>query len=194
MRRKRHRVHADTASGAEFSTTSVFVTPMLDMAFQILAFFVFTYSPASIEGQFPIQLAQAEAAGEAPNAKPDEKVASEEPTELRPTIFVEARAKERGLLASLRIRTPEGTTMLAMPETGTDELTPAQLLLRSLNSRLVELKKLNPAEDHLTIEGTPSLRWEEMMHVIDACRRVKDPAGKTTHELFPKVNLGYLEQ
>jgi biopolymer transport protein ExbD len=193
MRRKRFRVHADMASGSEFSTTSVFVTPMLDMAFQILAFFVFTYSPTAVEGQFPITLAQGETAGEAPNVKPDQKVASDQPTELRPTIFVEARAKERGKLASIRIRTPDGMTMIS-PPVGGDEADKSEAMLKSLAGRLVELKKQNPSEDRITIEGTPTLRWEELMRVIDVCRRTKAMTSNTSKELFPKVNLGYIEQ
>src|SRR3954453_6965335 len=110
MRSKRHRVRAESAMGNEFSSTSVFVTPMLDMAFQILAFFVFTYSPSAVEGQFPITLAQGEAGGEAVNQKPDERVAAEEVTELKPTLFIEARAKEKGKLGTLRVRTPAGVT------------------------------------------------------------------------------------
>ena len=51
---------------------------MLDMAFQILAFFVFTYNPSAVEGQFPISLAQGETAGDKENKKTDEKVATTE--------------------------------------------------------------------------------------------------------------------
>src|SRR5688572_1991266 len=115
MRSKRHRVRSDSASGKEFSSTSVFVTPMLDMAFQILAFFVFTYSPTAVEGQFPITLAQGEAGGEKANQKPDERVATEEVTELKPTLFVEVRAKEKGKLGTIRIRTPAGVTPVNPP-------------------------------------------------------------------------------
>jgi biopolymer transport protein ExbD len=181
------------ASGSEFSTTSVFVTPMLDMAFQILAFFVFTYSPTAVEGQFPITLAQGETAGEAPNLKPDQRVASDQPTELRPTIFVEARAKEKGKLASIRIRTPDGVTMISPPVSG-DEADKSEAMLKSLATRLLEMKKQNPAEDRITIEGTPTLRWEELMRVIDTCRRTKPLTSTAPQELFPKVNLGYIEQ
>src|SRR5437870_4692776 len=104
MRRRRHRVSHESASGGEFSSTSVFVTPMLDMAFQILAFFVFTYNPAALEGQFPISLAQGETAGEKEN-KTDDKVATDQPTELKSTLFIEARAREKGRLASLKVGT-----------------------------------------------------------------------------------------
>src|SRR5689334_11646917 len=167
MRSKRHRVRSDSASGKEFSSTSVFVTPMLDMAFQILAFFVFTYSPSAVEGQFPIALAQGEQGGDAPS-KPDEKVATEEVTELKPTLFVEARAKEKGKLGSLRIRTPSGVTPITAAANAEDS---TQALLVGLTNKLIELKAQNPTEDRITIEGTPSLHWDEMMKIIDTCRR-----------------------
>jgi biopolymer transport protein ExbD len=194
MRKKRHRVHAESAMGNEFSSTSVFVTPMLDMAFQILAFFVFTYSPTAIEGQFPIALAQGETGGEKPNQKPDERVATEEVTELKPTLFVEVRAKEKGKLGNIRIRTPAGVTPVPAPGGVSDEEERTQGLLMALRDKLVELKAQNPTEDRITIEGTPSLHWNEMMKVVDVCRRTVDARTKQRRELFPRVNLGYINQ
>ncbi|NBY02570.1 MAG: hypothetical protein EBQ87_11400 [Planctomycetes bacterium] len=32
------------------------ITPMLDMAFQLLTFFIFTYNPSGLEGQFDLSL------------------------------------------------------------------------------------------------------------------------------------------
>lgn len=194
MRPRRHRVHADSASGGEFSSVSVFVTPMLDMAFQVLAFFVFVYNPTSIEGQFPITLAQGEQGGEAPRMKPDERVATDEVTELKPTLFVEVRAKEKGRLGSVRVRTPAGVTSLAAPAEAADDTGRTQGLLDALSAKLLDLKTSNPAEDRITIEGTPSLHWDEMIRVIDVCRRVKNSQTNTTRELFPRVNLGYIQQ
>jgi biopolymer transport protein ExbD len=186
MRRRKHRVHTESASGSEFSSTSVFVTPMLDMAFQILAFFVFTYNPSAIEGQFPISLAQGETAGDKENKKTEEKVANE-PTELKSTLFIEARARERGRLGSIRV----GATNV---EPDANEPDRSEGLIKALSKELLELKKNNPAEDRITIKGTPTLKWEEMMRVIDTARRHVDSTTKERRDLFPRISLGAIDQ
>lgn len=193
MRRRRKRVHSDMTTGGEFSSTSVFVTPMLDMAFQILAFFVFTYSPTSVEGQFPIFLAQGDSAGDA-EKKIDEKAATDVLTELRPTIFVEVRAREKGRLGSLQVRAPGEKFPIIVPETVTDDVERSSRMLSALSAKLAELKNQNPTEDRIVIEGTRTLRWEEMMKIIDACRRGSGENNQIGKELFPKVNLGFIDQ
>lgn len=187
MRKRRHRVKADSASGGEFSSTSVFVTPMLDMAFQILAFFVFTYNPSAIEGQFPINLAQAEAGGEEKAPKPEDKVAPDLPTELKSTLFIEVRAMEGGQLRSIKI----GTTEVKPDDSESDK---TEALFKGLSKDLLELKSRNPTEDRITIKGTPTLRWEIMMKVIDAARRHYDPMTRERRDLFPRVSLGAIDQ
>lgn len=186
MRRRRYRVSHDSASGGEFSSTSIFVTPMLDMAFQLLAFFVFTYNPAAIEGQFPISLAQGETAGEKQN-KTDDKVAVDQPTELKSTLFIEARAREKGRLGSLRV----GTSVI---ESDTKETDYTAGLIKSLAKAMLELKKSNPTEDRITIKATPTLRWDELMKVIDTARRQVDPVTKERRDLFPRISLGAMDQ
>lgn len=187
MRRRRHRVGTSSASGGEFSSTSVFVTPMLDMAFQILAFFVFTYQPSALEGQFPISLAQGEAAGDKELTKPQEKVAVDQPTELKSTLFIEARAREKGKLDSLIV----GTTRI-QPDAAEQDRTTA--LINGLAKEMLELKRINPTEERITIKGTPTLRWDEMMRVIDTARRVYDPKTREQRDLFPRIKLGALDQ
>lgn len=185
MRRRRHRVTHES-SGGEFSSTSVFVTPMLDMAFQIMAFFVFTYSPAAVEGQFPISLAQGETAGEKEN-KVDDKVATDQPTELKSTLFIEARAREKGRLGSLRV----GTTVIEPDASEPDHTTG---LIKALGKAMLELKKTNPSEDRITIKGTPTLRWDELMKIIDTARRHVDSVTNERRDLFPRISLGAIDQ
>lgn len=50
MVKKRHR------ESAHFVEPDLPITPMLDMSFQLLAFFVFTFDPAPIEGQIAMSL------------------------------------------------------------------------------------------------------------------------------------------
>jgi biopolymer transport protein ExbD len=184
MRRRHKRYNAD--GGSEFSSTSIFVTPMLDMAFQILAFFVFTYSPTAAEGQFPISLVQGETAGDE-EKKPDEKVSPDQPTELKSTLFIEVRAREKGRIGSIRV----GTTSIEPDPTETDR---TEGFIKALSKEMLELKNSNKTEDRITIKGTPTLRWEEMMKVIDTARRHVDEKTKERRDLFPRISLGEIPQ
>jgi biopolymer transport protein ExbD len=44
------RKHPEGSAGVQLS---LIITPMLDMSFQILAFFIMTYNPAALEGHIP---------------------------------------------------------------------------------------------------------------------------------------------
>jgi biopolymer transport protein ExbD len=49
------------------------ITPMLDMSFQLMAFFIFTFRPAPTEGQIAMSLPKVEGGGEAPANILDDK-------------------------------------------------------------------------------------------------------------------------
>src|SRR3954463_7352510 len=83
------------------------IAPMLDMAFQLLTFFVLTYRAAPVEGQFVMNLLPAQPATAAPAATPNQAAASNDvPVSLRtlPTIL---RAGEGGSLARIMIEENE---------------------------------------------------------------------------------------
>ncbi|HMO36558.1 MAG TPA: biopolymer transporter ExbD [Gemmatales bacterium] len=186
MRKRRRRILQNPDATSEFSSTSIFVTPMLDMAFQILAFFVFTYSPTAAEGQFPIALVRGETAGEETQEKED-KVAPDEPTELKSTLFIEVRARDKGKIGSIKVG---GTTLEPDP----NESDRTEAWIKALGTEMLRLKELNKTEDRITIKGTPTLRWEEMMRVIDTARRHVDVQTRVTRDLFPRISLGEITQ
>src|SRR5260221_10265183 len=77
----------------DFNSTAIFITPMLDMAFQLLTFFVFTYHPSQLEVQFPVSLAAADPGGDK-KPPPDKKPSPREATLPPPSITVVARAAD----------------------------------------------------------------------------------------------------
>jgi biopolymer transport protein ExbD len=162
---RRHRSRYVEEEG--FSDTAVFITPMLDMAFQVLTFFVFTYHPSALEGQFPITLASGEQGGPATPADPD-KPASPNVTEVRPNTTVVARAHPGGQLASLEILSG-GRRITIKPPEGKE--VPIEELLAELEDRLWQIKKQNASEDRIVLQASPHLRWEESMLVMDSCRQ-----------------------
>lgn len=166
------------------------ITPMLDMAFQLLMFFVMTYHPSNLEGQFPIQLTATEQQGgtneekKKPDATPSPRL-----TEVTPAVTVMARATEKGRLESLEVTTLGGGRELIGEGRRGDEPSESMLatLQSSLNQIKRDLKSIDSQEERLLLRASPYLRWEEIMHVLDACRRTKDGTP-----LFRKVELDVL--
>jgi biopolymer transport protein ExbD len=178
----------------EFSSTSIFVTPMLDMAFQLLAFFIFTYHPSALEGQFPISMAQSEGGGDEQNPqRPDQRATPQKPTETKPTVTVTARADATGRLVGVEVAAQGKTEPIRNPneEKETDPKryeTRIDYLLRQLQIRLRDHKEQSPKEDRLLLRGSLGLKWEDAMKVLDACRRYKATNGDY-RDLFPKVEM-----
>ncbi len=148
------------------------VTPMLDMAFQLLTFFVLTYKPAPSEGQFVMSLLPAQPATAISAEAPSDKPADNLPATLRtlPTVL---KAGEGGRLAQIIV----GETPLA-----TDP--------KALEA---ELEKYFTDPD-LPFEQTmlkvdPRLKYSELMSVVNAFMnaftKAKKPPNITWDELVP---------
>ena len=127
------------------------ITPMLDMAFQLLTFFVLTYHPSPAEGQFQMSLLPAapvvdmNAPPSETNAPPNDAV----PAALR-TMRTTLRAGPRGELG--RVNVGENEVV------GMDQL---RTTLRTI------LSDKSLPFDQALIEADPNLKYEELMKVID---------------------------
>lgn len=180
------------ASGSEmsFDSTAVFITPFLDMAFQILTFFVFTYNPTAMEGQFTIALAAGESAGEKKPASP--QVAPVE-TKAKPQITVIAYARPDGKLDGLEIVHGAGERIVVKPRAAeTDQ--PPEYFINALHKTLIELKKKYTTEDRIIVRGTLRMPWGLAMQLMDACRRYQPEGKPEPEDLFPKVELDLLHE
>jgi biopolymer transport protein ExbD len=141
------------------------IAPMLDMAFQLLTFFVLTYHPAPQEGQFvmsllPAQPATAMAAASAPK---DASPSNDLPVSLRtlPTIL---KAGDGGTLARI---------VVEQNEIPNDPKALEEALLKYLQDPDLPF-------DQTLIKVDPNLRYSELMTVINAfsnafVRARKDP-------------------
>lgn len=191
--------HSDTE---EFSSTSIFVTPMLDMAFQLMAFFIFTYNPSQLERQFPITLAAGDEGGPA-QATPDKVTNPRTSTVTKPAVTVRAKASPKGRLVSLEVLSGGKTEMIKAAE-GSQDLSIEELLAQ-LEAKLLQYKG---DDNRLILLGSIGLRWEESMRVMDSCRRTTQlmqlkKEGKLAQqfpglkldgprELFPKIEMDVL--
>jgi biopolymer transport protein ExbD len=130
----------------------IMITPMLDMAFQLLTFFILTYQPAPVEGQFSMNLlpsapaidinAKQETSGEA-------KGRDDIPAALR-TLTTLVYANNEGKIGRMMIGENEYPS------------------LEQLEARLKEIvaDKTLPF-DQAVIQSDPALRYEELMKIIN---------------------------
>lgn len=138
---------------------------MLDMAFQLLTFFILTFRPAPIEGQLalnlppPVPLTNVESAGPGGEASPD--------TLAMETLHLHITADEQGDVHTLNV---EAIPLLKGPF---DEASGQRL-----NQKLKALFGVQQIPfDRIQIDVDGRLRYGELMKVIDVCQRQKLPDG-----------------
>src|SRR5438128_2649218 len=95
MTHKRQKIHGGGSQGVQLG---LIITPMLDMSFQLLAFFIMTYHPSALEAHIPGSLAPAE---NPPIQSVDPKPAPEvpllsDPAILEDTLTVKVKAVVKG--------------------------------------------------------------------------------------------------
>ena len=127
------------------------VTPMLDMAFQLLTFFIMTFNPAPSEGQFSMNLLPA-----SPQAKPGEAI-SDANAPADPNVPATLRTMTTTIQAT-------GDGSIGKVSIGDVEVDGLEQLKAQLQTILGD--KSLPFEQAL-IQADPDLKYEELVKVID---------------------------
>jgi biopolymer transport protein ExbD len=125
------------------------ITPMLDMSFQLLAFFIFTFRPAPTEGQILLALPKQEGGAE---AIPD--TLQDQPVKLTVTVAATADGK----IGDMTLR-EEGSAGPAV-KLGSDD----QAYFAELKRRFEAMK---PRPGKLTIEIDERLLHEYVVKLLD---------------------------
>ncbi len=148
------------------------VTPMLDMAFQLMFFFLATFNPVSArEGQMDLSLpAKSDTAATAPDKVSPTSETHREEVDDKANLTVSIRgykdARNKGLISALTLTTNAGPEELS----GTPEK--REKLLSD------KLKAERPAKagdgdkkngSTVRIEAESDLRWSEVVKVMDIC-------------------------
>ncbi len=165
MRRKRRR---RTQSEVELNMAS-----MLDMAFQLLAFFILTFRPAPIEGQLSLHL---------PPATPVTNVAANNPEQGE---AIDAGATTAKTLEVSVFGDKEGNVAAVNVGLRTAFRGPADAInLKKLEQQLKEAFGFEGSPfEQIVIRVAPNLRYDALMTVIDVCTRQKLPSGDTIHKI-----------
>lgn len=126
------------------------ITPMLDMAFQLLTFFILTYHPAPSEGQFSMNLLPAQPAVSMDAPATDANASTDElPAGLK-TLPVILRANDDGSLGQITLGENNVADLAALAK---------------------EVKETfgNPTLpfDQTILRTDPKLKWAETMKVVN---------------------------
>ena len=143
------------------------VTAMLDMAFQLLAFFILTFRPPPIEGHLSLNMPPpVPLTNVAAEPRVGEEGSGQMPALHALHLFVSAN--ETGDAAQVRL---ESNVLSA------GRLTPATLV--GIDRRLQPLfARGNAMYDRIQIEVDRDLRYEELLKLVDVCAQQKLPDGK----------------
>ena len=132
------------------------VTPMLDMAFQLLTFFILTYRPAPSEGQFAMNLLPAQAATVIGKDTPKDSASSDSlAAELR-TLQTTLQAGGNGMIGRI-----------TLSENPVADLAALKTELESL------VNDPNLQFEQALIKVDPKLKYSELMKVIDVYSSLK---------------------
>ncbi len=159
------------------------ITPMLDVAFQLLAFFIMTYSPSDLEGQLDQGLpgvAEKRALQPAevkPGARAEENLDLEPPSDLRMAIRALQGGAFKGNISSLQVSNVAGLETNIKPvrkaavKSGKVEDQEEADLLNGLDAYLKEARKTVGNKEGIEVKASGNLKIKNVLRVQDVCRR-----------------------
>jgi biopolymer transport protein ExbD len=158
-RRKRRR---RSQEGVELNLAA-----MLDMAFQLLTFFILTFRPAPIEGQIMLRMPPAQPVTPVQNAvQAGANPENDNPVQGLNSLVISVIPNDSGGIGSMAIgESPIGT-------------------LTGLNDRL-QTVLADPASpfDQVVVQVGSGLHYDALMGVVDVCTRQRLPDGQRLTKL-----------
>lgn len=139
---------------------------MLDMAFQLLTFFILTFKPSPVEGQLNLRLPPPEPITAMVGQKAGNDASNTNPLQGLTTLVITAVSDANGTIKQLAI----GPATMGSPV--------------ALERKLSEvLSDPGSGFDQVVIQVDSKLRYEELMRVLDICTRQKLPTGESLSKL-----------
>ena len=137
------------------------IIPMLDMSFQLLAFFVMTFKPPSSEGQISMKLPAIEQPANQSAPPPVEPVLLDEKEDEYKIQVTQAE----GALGAVSIKT--GTTVFDIPANTPNKLEQLKATLLQISKGREGVKK----NAIIKIEAHNDLKYSQLITIIDICRQ-----------------------
>ncbi len=139
---------------------------MLDMAFQLLTFFILTFKPSPVEGQFSLHLPPPQPATNVQAASAGSDTNNTNPVAGLNSLVISAYSTPSGQLASM-----------ALGEGRVDNISMLEGRLRAI------LSEPGSPFEQVIVQVSSSLRYEELMKIIDVCTRQLLPTGEKLTKL-----------
>jgi hypothetical protein len=149
---------------------------MLDMTFQLLFFFVFTFNPSSLEGQLDFML-PAQGDYKARDMAMVDPSKSDTELELPADLTVVVRAPTEGNKGGIgTITVKQKETEHTLPQPG-----PGKAETDELSQYLAKVYKDLSNKDDIKIEAESHIKYAKVIEVVDACMGfMTDAEGKRT--------------
>lgn len=157
MRRKRRRSQGEVELN---------LAAMLDMAFQLLTFFILTFKPAPIEGQVLLRMPPPQPVTNPNGQQAGDNASNTNPVQGLTTLVVSVVANSDGSVKQMAV----GEQSIAG--------------ITALERRLEEIFR-DPGNgfDQVIIQVDSRLHYGPLMQVIDVCTRQKLPSGEPLSKL-----------
>ena len=154
------------------------ITPMLDMVFQLLFFFIMNFNPADLEGQMDMSLPSEDVKANKdnkadPKSAPEKTPEPEFPSDLTVQVRTQNAEGAEGGIAGIFVKGLDGKED---PVNGLD----------GLKKYLQDKQATVTHKESIKIRGDNHLRIKHLMKVMDVCKA----AGYTNTSLIPPEDLG----
>jgi len=171
----RRRNHGDGGAGGV--NLGLIITPMLDMSFQILSFFIMTYHPSALEGHINGNLvppSKAMIKGKETVQQMDNLIPDSDP-ELEDTLQVIVKAVKKGQTEGSRV---DGQPSLiyvkrkeeSEPTTIAESNEPLEQILAKLKARLQASLAGGAMKGNVRLDCDGELKHQYVMRVFDVCK------------------------
>jgi biopolymer transport protein ExbD len=140
---------------------------MLDMAFQLLSFFILTFRPSPVEGQITLRMPP--------------------PQSITPVVNGQAAGKDAENPDPLKGLKTLIITVLPNNDGNIGQMTVGEDLVGSVNRLNERLKTIFSDKgapfDQVLIQAGPTLRYDALMSVVDVCTKQTLPDGSPLSKL-----------
>jgi biopolymer transport protein ExbD len=162
------------------------VTAMLDMAFQLLAFFVLTFRPPPGEDQIYLKLPPAQPVAGMTGTQSAGADETKDPKDVKTTksLTVQLDDSRSGSITSVQVGIPS-VSMKPIPYNDLERELRGYFKAKDENEASGQKSNAQGDYEQVVINASPTLRWDEVMKVIDLCTKFTTVKG----DKLPAVSL-----
>jgi biopolymer transport protein ExbD len=149
------------------------VTAMLDMAFQLLAFFVLTFKPPPGEAQIYLKLPPAQPVAGFHGSQAAGADDTKSPEDVKPTKSLTINLLDRdntGSITDVQVGIPS-VSMKPIPFNDLENELRFYFKAKDENETGGQKGNVQGDYEQVVINASPSLRWDEVMKVMELCTK-----------------------